>query len=442
MGDVMNENRIKQNSINISMVFVTLVIVGLLFCGIFLGSTKLSLVAFILNIIWYLRSRNDEIIFSLFFLIPFATVYKTTPSSTSLFTIVELVIVILFIIRARYVDKRCFIFSLIFVFYLFTVDTIRGDLSIAEYLRQFIGLQIIYFVIREYNEVDEKKVFLKKIILYFSFGVLVSSLFALAADNLPIFHSFVKITGYNSDLTNRFSGLNGDPNYYTINVILVLTCMIFLYSTKQINGLFWFIFGFFSIIGMTTYSKSFLLMYAIVLIVFLITLLKNKNRKGLMIFTLICTLALISFSKGRFDNISFIIERLNSSTNIASLTTGRSNVWIEYIDYLLANIDVLLIGRGVGATYLSKGVHNWYIEMFYYFGAIGTFLFCLALKSCFVRNNGKRESLVYYSGFVIVFTLYFFLQMVFSNELPFHLLLAFAILALPQSIREEKRETN
>jgi len=418
----MNNNR----NLMLSLIISLLIIISFV-----TGKVIFSIASFFICCISFCFIKKSEMILILVFLLPFATIFKTSPGVTSLYTIIELFAVILFLIKNKMViSKKMLLSFALFIVYILLIDFIHGIFSIDNYLRIFVGYFLLYYFVLEYSNSSQKEVFTKKIILYFALGLIITSITASFSKYIPNFGLYVRSIGYNSLITNRFSGLNGDPNYYTINVILALLSLLILYSKQLLKIVFWPMFAVLIYFGMLTFSKSFYITLILIFILLIIFLIKNKNKKGLLITVLAMTILIYMLINNKIGNFNLFLTRLSDVNDVNSMTTGRFELWQKYINYLMKNFDVLFFGVGIGGNFLSiGGVHNWYLEMVYYFGIIGSvmyvcaFIYILTLK----KHKTNKNNILYYSPFGLLLIMYFFLQMIFNNEIIFHFYIAFVI---------------
>lgn len=422
---------------------ISLIIALIISCGFVTGKSLFSILAFIVCGIVFLFVKTENMILILMFLLPFATIFKISANSTSLYTILELYAVVIYLFKKGKLLEKKFLLSFIFFFaYLLVIDFLHMNFSLINYLRIFVDFFLLYYFSNDFIICENKIDFLKNVIFFFSLGLLASSVLASFSEYIPNFSLFVREVGYNSKITNRFSGLNGDPNYYTINIIISLIGLLSLYSRKVINKSFWVMFFSLVFFGLQTYSKSFFLTFFISFILLILMLIANKNKKGLFWVLLFSIVAFFLLREDKIHNISLMMIRFNDAHDVNSLTTGRFNLWINYLKYILENINVLVFGKGIGSNYLTiGGVHNWYIEMLYYFGAIGTLLYlkCFAVIFSKVKSITEKKTLLRYSPFFILAILYFFLQMIFSNEIVFHIFLVYIIYAFLSLESETKK---
>ena len=70
--------------------------------------------------------------------------------------------------------------------------------------------------------------------------------------------------------------------------------------------------------------------------------------------------------------------------SLASITTGRTEIWEKYIDKIFSDPVIFLFGAGVNSKVGDLGTHNTYLDCFYSFVVIGTILFILLLKKSFI----------------------------------------------------------
>ena len=230
----------------------------------------------------------------------------------------------------------------------------------------------------------------------------------------------------------RFSGLTADPNYFSVEILLLLACVTQLYFTNQMNHFVFFPVVFtLSVIGFYTTSKayfiSFVLYVILTCVLFLLKKLKNKEKflKGTICFVITIILAsLVCFKHvssilGRFDDGYVDFENnLNSSQvesvvpplgneNIDSvspptdsifndITTGRSEIWILYIKSIIETPVKCLFGHGVGAilpitNHGETSAHNFYLESLYLLGSVGCLMMLGLGVYLFIKHSKKSN---------------------------------------------------
>ena len=82
----------------------------------------------------------------------------------------------------------------------------------------------------------------------------------------------------------RFSGFYSDPNYYTLAILLALSCILVLYANKKIGAEVYIYYILIAVFGSQTVSKSFILLFGFLSAFFVFILLKNRNYKALLVY--------------------------------------------------------------------------------------------------------------------------------------------------------------
>lgn len=384
----------------------------------FFTNRYVIVVAFAICICGFIAMDNDTIICDMFFLLPFSTIFKTSNLSTSLVTILSIYIIVIFLARKRLVIKadKVLLTGLLFVWFIIVGDLLNGAISIISIIKHLSGIYLVFFILKEIKEV-------KAILIYYGLGVYISSAVALFANYIPNFYNFVEYTGHNAVIITRFSGMNGDPNYYTVSLLLVLMGALALYKERKMYFVIAFIATCF--FGFQTYSKSFFVAIIIAVVVIIFELLKSKNNKliAAAISILIIVGIVLSIS-GQISAINLVVDRFTSAENLSELTTGRTNLWQEYLLYIFDNWTIFFYGKGISAPLLGNhGAHNFIIELLYYFGIVGSVLFMIFVVTAYKKaTNGTRGKVtVGKLTIIIIGGLFLGLQMLFSNELYFQL---------------------
>ena len=127
----------------------------------------------------------------------------------------------------------------------------------------------------------------------------------------------------------------------------------------------------------------------------------------------------------KLEFFAIMRDRFTEADDLNSFTTGRSDAWIDYLDYIFANTKTLFLGETFNAPLLNKiGAHNLAIELLYYSGVVGLTLFvvflCAAVKNSMINNFSEisvyKDIMKY--GLIIAFVIvYMSLQAVFSSAM-------------------------
>lgn len=223
-------------------------------------------------------------------------------------------------------------------------------------------------------------------------------------------------------LTSRFSGIAGDPNYYTqlilISIALAVGVLI-VYKTGIIQKLIFVGCSIYLLIcGVMTYSKSFYITLALLLILVLFYVYKRNVNHSSVLAILILITPLIVFGVYIFIMnfvVPGVLQRVNSTVD---LTSGRAEIWKCYAKLLWSKPHILLLGAGTGnarnmitSCYgKAEASHNAAIEIISDMGIIG----CRLLYDMFKSALAKLKSEI---GSPLV--LYFFMFLITSMSLSF-----------------------
>ena len=218
---------------------------------------------------------------------------------------------------------------------------------------------------------------------------------------------------------NRFSGINGDPNYYSqlvlVSVALLISCIIYESSKKCKGSKFNKIIltMILTICGFRSRSKSYAITILVIFIMLIIYVYKNKfkyDRGFNKIKALYFVVLLIVSILGAYIIISNIIIPVITSRNEGvDFLTGRGYIWKDYISTILNNPFIILNGVGpsngwaVVAKFIGHGdaAHNVYLEIIVEIGVLSTILCLFVLRRLF--NNTKLIYNNVFSIFVIIF---------------------------------------
>lgn len=330
---------------------------------------------------YLLLASPERMWYELFILLPFANIFKFSPASSSIYTYLQIIAVARVLLKRRRIDWRFLIVYAVLV--LVNFAGCGGDTAVL--IKQSLIPLMLYSFFRTRTRY-------RTLLLAFTAGLLASSVIALFRSQIPNLASYARLirswqpTGY----TYRFCGLFRDPNYYTMLLIMSLIGLMTLYNAGQLHGSFFLYYVTVGLFGAMTASKSFLLMYAAVSCV--LALMRFKRKKlGWSILLIVSLTAMVLLSRLGYGTIfDSVLQRFGAG----ELTTGRADIWVEYLTYLGSNPLKLLLGSGIGAGYLAGyAAHNTYIDFLYYYGLLGTALFIVCCRYAVGRTRRMRRSL-------------------------------------------------
>lgn len=417
----------KKKEIFIPVIFSIL----LLFCTY---SSVFCYIAFLLGIILIVFMNEEYILSLFFFIVPMSTIFKTSPSGPSFFTYLELFFIIVHFFRKK--GKATGTEGLIMGFALLILlnQLLHGDISIATTIKMIAYL----FLLSCATEIDAESSHKRIILMYFS-GVLASSL--MIRLKVPTFR-ITEFISVKTDLlsgvfTQRLAGLYGDPNYYSITLMLLLCAIIVLYLKSEINIVKSVILsGIIIYFAVQTLSKSAILMLAFPAFFLIYVLLKKRKYFLAFIGIGLGIVFFIMLKSNRIPFLSLALERF--SNNTTDITSGRTAIWSKYLNYFIENPLVVLFGRSVLYNELNGHVpHNTYFDIIYQLGILGGFILIIIIIKCFGNNRlktSRKKNIINYSLLIVVLIMYFFLSELQYFDPPFHLIISMIVMNLDLNV--------
>lgn len=333
---------------------------------------------------------------TLCFLLPFANIIKLQPGQISFFTVFFLIYVIRTLLKKDAL-RRVFLLSLLFFAgYAFVFSGTGKIITIATMV---CGFAMLHDACKS-DEYDYKEV------LYaFCMGIIFSSILGLFKEQLPIVDSFVQEATQkigHKEYVERFVGLNVNPNYYTMDISVVLACLtVMMVTSSKPSKVQVLMFVGLSVFGLMSVSKSFLLIWVLLLAVIIFYGFLNGGTSFFRIIIMFAVMAVFIYFFAK-ESIDTYIYRLteDSDGDMSGITTGRIDIWISYIKAILKSERVLLFGAGLGEI-LERGTHNTYLEALYGLGLVGTMFYAFVLRmSLAIKSFPKR--LVYYIPVIVM----------------------------------------
>lgn len=350
------------------------------------------------------------------FLLPFGNIIKIDPDQFSFFTVFFAIYVLRIIFKTGRLNRMFLLAAFIFAGYCLAFS---GPGKIIVIITMVCG----FTMLREATESDDYNY--QHVLYAFCLGIIFSSAIGALRDYLPIIRAFSMDTSYkvgSDEYSARFVGLNVNPNYYTMDVSVAMGCLVSTICTHKKKPIHMILFVVLAVFGLMSVSKSFL----IVLVIMVIILLLNSLRQGATTFLkfsavlIIAAILILLFAQEAVDTYIFRLNK-DSVSDASSITTGRTDIWFEYIKTILKDLKILFFGAGLGQM-LEKGTHNTYIEMFYYIGIIGSSLYFFVLKSSIAIKKFPKK-IHYYIPLLILLIRFMGISMFMQDSLWYYIVI-------------------
>ena len=339
----------------------------------------------------------DNIFDLLFYLLPLSPIFKIGLNGFALFNIVTLILL------ARLLLANDFAFEIPSVSILLMIIYVLSGLKnagIPDCIRFICQLLIGAIVMT--NPAFRNSLSIKRKNTMLASGILVSSLIASMRDFFPQLRAYYERFGSTIRLGPgnhyaRFMGLEINPNMYTVLTSISLAVfLVYLVNGRLKKSDFVLMVGI-GIYGALTVSMSFIVsVIGIVAIIFVP--LSRRNPRLTMWAVVVGILGGIVFlvlfgESDMFQTILFRFQEGSSgSADLSSMTTGRSDIWMEYLEYFWEHPLVMLFGRGLNADLPFHAPHNYFIETVYYLGIVGGFLYTVVYATIYAPSKyiGRR----------------------------------------------------
>ncbi len=393
-----------------------------------------SLAAFLLMGLMLIFCDNETNLLQIFFVVPMANIFKFSPGVQSFFTVVLLVYIVLHLVLPR----RATFAVILFAVYVLIGQLFEGQFNFFRTVKLVCSLLFLSSVLNNKVEMRNKEIFLSYII-----GNLVSSVFGLMDSGFFKIESYIgtaEFAGPSSETDIlRFSGLYPDPNYYSVCIIVSMCLLLILYHKKEI-GVFPAVLVaapmiYFLII---TYSKSSVIMLLVFFAYLMYSLMLQKKHFHVVAIIIMLVTVIVLALSGRISWFETVIARFTTASSgeeldVNALTTGRTDIWMMYLKYILHNLNTAVFGDGISAGFYNQmAAHNTYIDILRHLGIVGGLLLFVSLKMILADSIAvkKERNLLNYSVLICVLAMYFFLSELFYIDAQFHLFIAFTVMNL------------
>lgn len=364
--------RIKRNKDR--SLLACIVVAALLCLGQVLGSTPVllaCLLAFLLVVaVAAYRGKASPV---LLFFLPWAPLLKLAPGTFSFYTFALIMVCgIALWRRQKTLNFSCVLIGMLVLALTLVAKLIHGYGLSASYML-FMFLLLLFPMVME--EVRERVSF-TTLTIFFSMGIICAG---LSAQQLVKFSRIARyIDVFSWSVITRYSGYYGDANFYSAHISAALggVLTIFLREEKgRTRNMMPVLALPLLYCGFLSASKTFFLVLACMLVFWLLDFLfmRGKILRKLLIFASIVAVIVAVAASGLFaDQWRVIVYRFNQATSLSSLTTGRTDLWMDYLRAFRDDAKLLILGKGMTNVLVGgKASHNTILQVIFQFGVIG-----------------------------------------------------------------------
>ena len=322
----------------------------------------------------------------LMFFLPFAALLKIRPGMISLYTIALMVVYLIYMVKGiKNINVKHLVPGLALLAMVLVVKTLYGEWIDNSFILFFFTLLLVPFFKRELGERYD----FYYLTVAFSLGIIMASITARFLIGYSTIRQFIQIHEYAGLV--RYSGYYGDPNFYSVHITSALggVLVLMINTVKKIKiALLMTLAVTLVYCGALSVSKSFLLVSVVLVLFWLFALMFQKGKitaKITILLTLLVGTAFLLASTVFNEHVSMFIARFSQDRNLSDFTTGRTELWDQYISTLMSDSKLLLFGKGLTYELINdRAPHNTLIQCVYQFGVIGT-LFLTVWFVCFIR---------------------------------------------------------
>ena len=364
---------------------------------IYTGSNLFLWLFFLLTSLAMLLDKQQHRIDYLLFFISWVYVIKFDISGYSLLVVLSSFYILLSILtlflQKQGISKRLLLTYFLFAFYTVAVTIVSGGNLIAV-LGFVLNYSVLFCAILT---LDDKAYFRRYTYIYAS-GLLAASIVRLISYSIPEIDHFIEsMTIVNTvktmnSISTRFTGLDLDPNYFSLQVLIAMACLLVLFNLdgkkEKKSIVLLVILAFF---GILTYSKMFIITLIVFIMMTFVVFIRNNVKTAIKFssfIVIICGGALYFFYEKLFE--IYWIRFFGSGISTDAITTGRVSSWSIFINEILQNTKVFVLGAGFGTSFAKvKMAHTMYLSTPYYIGLIGIVLSVLYISSLYkvLREN-------------------------------------------------------
>lgn len=414
----------------------------------------ISVLVWVLMIIWVLFNGNSNDSYLIYFLIPNLNILNVSDAIPSPINLLMMLIGLKYLLTRQGGGKRAR--KLVFygkindkilisgmVILLIEIMHFACYKSVATLLFNALNMAIdTIFFIYFFTDGDEQAWSINTEAL--SFGIIISFIVNIVA--APNLISYIFASNY------RLEAYANDPNYYSMYIIIALIA-IFRKVEKGVGKKYinYSLILILSLLGLLTSSKMCILCLAVIYLIFFISSFNLKYGKRYRFLFVIVPIAVVAIST-MWEKISLLINKVflrfflqADSLNFNAITSGRSEIVQDYLQKLDSDMGLLLFGKGIDYNiYFSNNgdiinvVHNTYMDILLSWGILGTIVFLIIIYIILKNRIKIKGKTIFDLLGIIMFMAMLFALSCFSADM-FWFLLALNLIPL-KKIRDQQYE--
>ncbi len=361
-------------------VFGSLIIVALLCCAHITGSTLLILAVLIAYIAFVIfMTVHDMGYETILFFLPWSALLKLYSGGISWFTIALILYCAISLIKKKMkLLSYQFIIPAILMALTLLAKLIQGNGIAADYI--FFFVMLVIFPCAVTCEADKSSFW--NLTIFFSLGIISAAFSAQLTEGYANISKFITVHSYQS--ITRLCGFYSDPNFYSAHITACLSGVLTLLSYEKTSRKRLLLTALAIVLiycGLLSASKSFIIVIACLFLVWIPTIMSRRGGKATklrILLGVICAAVIMLSSVAVQELLKMMSQRFSYHSDISQITTGRTEIWLNYLNEFLENPLVLLFGQGYTNVLVGgRASHNSAIQTVFQFGLIASPLLLL-----------------------------------------------------------------
>lgn len=425
-----------------TFVAVSIILMLVLTAGLYLNVQILVLLSFVIALAGMLLLQKRHLLHFIVFLMPISNVFKYSHDSFSLYTFTNLfalgLLLTIYMKETKFEGRQMLLIVMLCGYSI--AHFYDHSFNYFEFLGFFSNLVLVAIFTCRGNELMDRS----KLAIAYILGVFFATLSGILVQDLPHMLVYRRVDTFYIDSVSmsRFVGLSPDPNFYSMQVCIALCLILSIFDRVKQRKLFMLIFVVLSIYGFLSLSKTYLAAYVFMMLWWFFTRGPAQQLKALLVLFVGSSFALLANTQFVFMDkvIHFYKLRMDNfggSDGLASLTTGRSDIWGVYFEKLSDPL-LLLFGTGIDRAFRTVSPHNTYLSLLYSFGIVGSILFIIYLVIIFKSMAGRsvrtrKRSAIRYLPMLIILVFITTIDLLFEDYFMFMLLLGMLELGVDEA---------
>ncbi|MBR2987371.1 MAG: O-antigen ligase family protein [Clostridia bacterium] len=400
------------------LIMTVLILIGVATTGF------LSVAAMAMFALFLLSSPVNDSCALLFGLLPFANVFKYQAGVTSFFTVCELLLVLVALIKRARIKTTVVVSILVLAAYMVMMGsgTLNG-LLIVKIVLGFLFFYLMTSCAKKEDTVNAAYLLASSTSLMMLLSMN-DTYFSFVRGFLLDLDYVLDSTGHASSVM-RMGGFLGDPNYCGALIIITVAFLCVLYYYKRIKAEFWVFLAFLIPLGFFTYSKSYFLCISVLVLFLIVFVLFPKHKEWGFVSTFAVLIIAVMALSGKIEVFNVILKRFTGG----NILSGRMELNRLYLSYIWNHPSVLFFGEGIAVDRIigaPNNVHNIYIESLFKLGIMGSLVYIGTLLACVGSHKARhtKSKVVDYLPLLFFAVSFYALAGITMYELPFYLSIA------------------